>query len=64
MALLVQALRYKPEGLGFDFRWSHCNFHWLNPSGRIMALGSTQTLTEMGTRDISWGVKTDWLEIL
>jgi len=22
-------------------------FHWLNPSGRIMALGSTQPLTEM-----------------
>ena len=30
-------------------------FHWINPSGRIMALGSTQSLTEMGTRLISWG---------
>jgi len=30
-------------------------FHWHNPSGRIMTLGSTQPLTEMSTRNISWG---------
>ena len=29
-------------------------FHWHNPSGRTMALGSTQHLTEMSTRNISW----------
>jgi len=29
--------------------------HWHNPSGRIMVLGSTQSLTEMSTRNISWG---------
>ena len=28
-----------------------------NPSGRTMALGLTQPLTEMSTRNISWGVK-------
>ena len=32
-------------------------FHWHNPSGRTMTLGSTQPLTEMSTRNISWGVK-------
>jgi hypothetical protein len=32
-------------------------FHRHNPSGRTMALGSTQPLTEMSTRNISWGVK-------
>ena len=32
-------------------------FHWHNPSGRNMALGVTQPLTEMSTRNISWGVK-------
>jgi hypothetical protein len=32
-------------------------FHWHNPSDRTMALGSTQPLTEMSTRNISWGVK-------
>jgi hypothetical protein len=32
-------------------------FHWLNPSSRFMALGSTERLTEMSTRSISWGVK-------
>ena len=32
-------------------------FRLLNPSGftRRMALGSTQPVTEMSTRDISWG---------
>jgi hypothetical protein len=30
-------------------------FQWHNPSGRTMALGSTQTLKEMSTRCISWG---------
>jgi len=32
-------------------------FHWHNPSGRTRALGSTQPLTEMSTRNFSWGVK-------
>jgi hypothetical protein len=31
-------------------------FHWHNPVGRTMALGSTQPLTEMNTKNISWGV--------
>ena len=44
---------YKPEGRGFDgvFEVSHS----LDPSGRTMALGSTQPLTEMGTRVLPWG---------
>jgi hypothetical protein len=33
-------------------------FHWHNPVGRTMALGSTQPLTEISTRNISWGVNT------
>ena len=32
-------------------------FHSLDPSGRTMALGSTQLLTEMRTRNTSWVVK-------
>jgi hypothetical protein len=32
-------------------------FHWHNPSGRTMALGLTQSLTEMSTRNIFWGIK-------
>ena len=28
VAQLVEALRYKPEGRGFDSRWSHWNFSW------------------------------------
>ena len=30
-------------------------FHRHNPSDRTVALGSTQSLTEMSTRRISWG---------
>jgi hypothetical protein len=26
VAQLVEALRYKPAGRGFDFQWSHWNF--------------------------------------
>ena len=32
-------------------------FTYIIPSGRIMVLGSTQTLTEKSIRSISWGVK-------
>jgi hypothetical protein len=53
VVLLVEALFYKPESRGFDPQW--CEGH--NPSGRTMALVSTQSLTEMSTRNISWGVK-------
>ena len=48
VAQLVEALRYKPEGRGFDSRW-------YNLSDRTMALGLTQPLIEMSTRNISWG---------
>jgi len=43
---LFETLRYKLEGRRFD---------WHNPSGHTMALESTQSLTEMSTRNISWG---------
>ena len=33
VAHLVEALRYKSEGRGFDSRWGH----WLNPSGLIIS---------------------------
>jgi len=52
VAQLVEALHYKPERRGFDEI-----FHWHDPSGHIMALGSTQPLIEMSTRNISWGGK-------
>ena len=32
-------------------------FHWHNPSGRTMALGLTQPLIEMSTRNVSWGLR-------
>ena len=57
MAQLVDALLYKPEGRGFDSRRCHWKFHLHNPSGPTMALKSTQSLTEMSTRNISWRVK-------
>jgi len=32
-------------------------FHLHNPSGRTMSLGLTQLLTEMSTRNVSWGYR-------
>ena len=55
VAQLVEALRYRPEGRGFDSRWGLWIFHGLNPSERTVALGSTQPLKEVSTRNISWG---------
>jgi hypothetical protein len=49
VAQLVEALRYKPEGRGFDFRWGHWDFFV------DLSLGPTQPLTEMSARVISWG---------
>jgi len=50
MAQLVEELRYKPEGCGFDSDGVIGIVHWHNPSGHTMALGLTQPLTEMSTR--------------
>ena len=48
---MVKALCYKPAGHGGVIGI----FQGHNPSGRAMDLGSTQLLTEMSTRCISWG---------
>jgi hypothetical protein len=48
--VVVEALRYKPDGVTGYFLWH-------KPSGRTMALGSTQVLTEISTRNISWGLR-------
>jgi len=52
--VVVKALHYKQAGRGFDSRWCNEIFQWHNPSGHTMALGSTQPLTEMSTRCVSW----------
>jgi hypothetical protein len=50
----VEALNYKLGGRGFDSQWVIGIFHLHNPSGLTMVLESTQPLTEMSTRNISW----------
>jgi hypothetical protein len=58
VAQLVEALRNKNRKVAGSIPDSVIGiFHWHNPVGRTMALGSTQPLTEMSTRNISWGVK-------
>jgi hypothetical protein len=54
VAQLIEALRYKPASIPDGVIGI---FHRHNPSGGTMVLGSTQSLTEMSTRNISWGVK-------
>ena len=53
-------------GTALQVRRSHdviVIFHWHNPFCRTMALGLTQPLREMSTRNTSWGVKasTAWV---
>ena len=50
---MVEALRYKLEGRGIDSRWGNWIWVYLIDYGP----GSTQPLTEMSTRNISWGIK-------
>jgi len=56
VAQLTKSLCHKPEGYRFDSRWCHWIFHWHNHSNCSMALGSTQPLIEMSTRNFSLGV--------
>jgi len=51
----VATLPYMPEGRGFDSPWDR-EFYWFNHYGRTMTVGSTQRLTEMSTKGISWSV--------
>jgi hypothetical protein len=50
VAQFVEALRYKSEDRGFDFRWCHWDFFI------DMVLGLTQSLIEMSAGNISWEV--------
>jgi hypothetical protein len=64
VAQLVEALCYKPEGRVSIFLEVIGFLNWRNPSSRIMALGSTQPLTEMSTRNHPggkrrWALKAD-----
>ena len=52
--VVFKALRYKPAGPGSIPNGVTGIFQWHNPSGRTMALGSTQPITGMSTRCISW----------
>ena len=56
VAQLVEALRYKSEGRGFTMVSLEFFIHIIL-RGPTMALGSSQPLTEMSTRNISWGGK-------
>ena len=51
------ALRYRTEGRGFDSRGCYWIFSLTQPSGHTVAPESTQPLTDVSTRNISWWVK-------
>ena len=50
----VEALRYNPEGRGFDSRWCNWNIILTQSFRPNYGTGVTQPLTEMSTRNISW----------
>ena len=54
----LSSLGYGPPFPSYLSCFHHIGiFHWHNPSDCTMALGLTQSLTEMCTRNISWKVK-------
>jgi hypothetical protein len=55
--MLSQALYYKLEGRRFKSRMMMIFFNLPNPSSRTMALGLTQPLTKMSTRNFPGGKK-------
>jgi hypothetical protein len=55
VAYLVEALCYKPKVAGSISDEVIGFFNWLNPSSSTMALGSTQRLREMSTRNLPGG---------
>jgi hypothetical protein len=53
---VVKVLPYKSEDSLVRSQMVSLEFFIdINPSDRIMALGSTEPLTKMSTRSISWG---------
>jgi len=56
VAQLVEALRYKPEGRGIDSPMVSLDF-FIDTIFLVctMVLGLTQPITEMSTRNVSWG---------
>jgi hypothetical protein len=56
-SLVVEALCYKLEGRRFESRMRWNIFNLPNSSSRTMALGSTQILTELSTRNFPGGKK-------
>jgi hypothetical protein len=55
VGVVVKALRHHSDEPEIDSRWCHWIFQWHIPSDRTMALGSTQPLVKISTRNISWG---------
>jgi hypothetical protein len=51
-SVVVEALSYKPEGRGIASQEGVFFSNLPNSSGRFLALGSTQPLTEMSTRNL------------
>jgi hypothetical protein len=51
-------IHYVGKTLGFNVKTGGTYNYHCAPFGRTMALGSTLPLTEISTRNISWGVKT------
>ena len=57
VAQLVEALSYKPEVRGFDYRWGHWGFSLTHSFRPHCGPGSIELLTEMSTRGIFCEVK-------
>jgi len=51
---LVEALRYKPEGRGFNSRWCHLNFSFTYSFRPHYGTGVDSAFNRKSTRNVSW----------
>ena len=57
MVQLVEALRYNPEGRGFDSRWCHWNFSLTYPFRPHYGLGVDSASNRIEYQEYFLGVK-------
>ena len=60
MAQLVEALRYKPEGRGFDSRWCHWNFSLTQPFWPLCGPGVDSACNRNEYQEYYLGGKGGW----
>jgi hypothetical protein len=62
VAYLVEALRYRPKGCGFDPQWGHriCSIDLILPAALGPGVNSTSNINEYQESSLGWGKSKAW----